>query len=271
MTAKVNLGYAGQRCSIVNSHYLLGNGYRGFNPVLKRFSGQDSLSPFSVGGEHGYIYSNNNPINNTDPTGHGPLIDFVISMFYSMVRGLKSEVEVSDILAGKKVVQKTLKDASAVEPWDKISLDGGKVILGANREVSASLDGLKALKYFAERETVRVKGRKINVLAGTHGEPDGENWLFGKYKQTLHVNQELMDIFNALLNNPGIYYPELEGRVNLVDTRKINEKDFAKILSNPDEHSVLLYCFSRNDQTLLEALNLEPVVSWVHPKGFIPE
>ncbi len=46
----IPLQYAGQRRSSVSGHYLLGNGYRGFNPILKRFAGQDSYSPFGAGG-----------------------------------------------------------------------------------------------------------------------------------------------------------------------------------------------------------------------------
>lgn len=67
---KINVGYTGQRHSAVSGHYLLGNGYRGFNPVLKRFAGQDSLSPFGAGGEHGFAYCGNNPVNRSDPSGH---------------------------------------------------------------------------------------------------------------------------------------------------------------------------------------------------------
>ncbi|MBF0035828.1 hypothetical protein HAX39_25090 [Citrobacter freundii] len=64
------ISYIGQRRSGVSGHYLLGNGYRGFNPVLKRFAGQDSLSPFGAGGEHGFAYCEGNPVNRTDPSGH---------------------------------------------------------------------------------------------------------------------------------------------------------------------------------------------------------
>lgn len=44
------LGFNGQRRGPVTGHYLLGNGYRAFNPVLMRFNCPDSLSPFGKGG-----------------------------------------------------------------------------------------------------------------------------------------------------------------------------------------------------------------------------
>lgn len=65
----VVIGYTGCRYSAVSDQYLLGNGYRGFNPIVKRFMGQDNLSPFSLGGVHGYEYTGSDPVNHTDPNG----------------------------------------------------------------------------------------------------------------------------------------------------------------------------------------------------------
>ncbi|QXH56969.1 RHS repeat-associated core domain-containing protein [Pseudomonas maumuensis] len=51
-------------------HYLLGNGYRVFNPQLMRFISADHLSPFGGGGINSYMYCSGDPINNIDPSGH---------------------------------------------------------------------------------------------------------------------------------------------------------------------------------------------------------
>src|SRR5450830_1344322 len=50
------LGFNGERADAVTGHYLLGNGYRAFNPVLMRFNNPDNLSPFGEGGLNAYGY-----------------------------------------------------------------------------------------------------------------------------------------------------------------------------------------------------------------------
>ncbi|EPJ83955.1 MULTISPECIES: RHS repeat-associated core domain-containing protein [Pseudomonas] len=63
------LGFNGERPDPVTGHYLLGNGYRAFNPVLMRFNSPDNLSPFGEGGLNAYGYCEGDPINKSDSTG----------------------------------------------------------------------------------------------------------------------------------------------------------------------------------------------------------
>ncbi|MDN4546485.1 RHS repeat-associated core domain-containing protein [Pseudomonas sp. C32] len=64
------LGFNGERPDPVTGWYLLGNGYRAFNPVLMRFNSPDSWSPFGEGGFNGYGYCAGEPVNRVDPSGH---------------------------------------------------------------------------------------------------------------------------------------------------------------------------------------------------------
>jgi RHS repeat-associated protein len=77
------LGFNGERADPVTGHYLLGNGYRAFNPVLMRFNSPDRRSPFDKGGINAYAYALGNPVNHTDPTG-----EFAQAILATIQRGL---------------------------------------------------------------------------------------------------------------------------------------------------------------------------------------
>jgi RHS repeat-associated protein len=64
------LGFNGELPDPVTGCYLLGNGYRAYNPALMRFNSPDSMSPFDSGGINSYAYCLGDPINMSDPTGH---------------------------------------------------------------------------------------------------------------------------------------------------------------------------------------------------------
>jgi RHS repeat-associated protein len=63
-------GFNGERQDPVLGGYHLGNGYRMYNPALRRFTSPDSMSPFGAGGINSYSYCAGDPINHTDPSGH---------------------------------------------------------------------------------------------------------------------------------------------------------------------------------------------------------
>lgn len=78
------LGFNGERSDALTGCYLLGNGYRAFNPVLMRFNSPDSFSPFERGGLNSYAYCSGDPVNGRDPSGHAVIFgvfDFADSLF----------------------------------------------------------------------------------------------------------------------------------------------------------------------------------------------
>lgn len=64
------LGFNGERAESSTGHYLLGNGYRAYNPALMRFNSPDSLSPFGSGGLNTYMYCLGEPVSRHDESGH---------------------------------------------------------------------------------------------------------------------------------------------------------------------------------------------------------
>lgn len=63
-------GFSGEVADPLTGHFLSGNGYRAFNPVLMRFNSADNLSPFAAGGINAYAYCRGDPVNRQDPDGH---------------------------------------------------------------------------------------------------------------------------------------------------------------------------------------------------------
>ena len=63
-------GFDGEVNDEATGYQFLGGGYRAYNPVYRQFMAKDSFSPFKK--VNGYGFGDNNPIMNTDPTGHTP-------------------------------------------------------------------------------------------------------------------------------------------------------------------------------------------------------
>ncbi|QPC85597.1 hypothetical protein GA830_01710 [Mesorhizobium sp. NBSH29] len=63
------LGFNGETLEPMG-FYLLGRGYRAYNPALMRFHSPDNMSPFGEGGINAYMYCGGNPVAFRDPSGH---------------------------------------------------------------------------------------------------------------------------------------------------------------------------------------------------------
>lgn len=70
-------GFNGERQDPLSGVSHLGNGYRAYSPALRRFTCPDSESPFGAGGINAYVYCDHDPVNNTDPSGHGPITSLI--------------------------------------------------------------------------------------------------------------------------------------------------------------------------------------------------
>lgn len=66
------LRFNGEFQELMTGYYPLGQGYRMYSPILRRFISPDgyAFSPFGRGGRNAYAYCDCDPVNRADPTGH---------------------------------------------------------------------------------------------------------------------------------------------------------------------------------------------------------
>ncbi|MBF0035795.1 RHS repeat-associated core domain-containing protein [Citrobacter freundii] len=234
------IGYTGQRRSGVSGHYLLGNGYRGFNPVLKRFAGQDSLSPFGAGGEHGFAYCGGDPVNQSDPSGHGPLLDFIISLTLDGVRLARREAVVAE---GAEVVaaQHRLAVAgSAANLTTELSVDGSITVTRAGGlEEALTVNKANGLTLQFQQDFLRKAGvqvlnvRRDGFLDVRIAERNASGLAArGKFTIQLQVNR---NIRNARFN--GLRYREFDPKLNkaLGEYTNLSASDFDDFISEQED------------------------------------
>lgn len=112
-------GFNGELPDPVTGNYLLGNGYRAYNPVLLRFNSPDTMSPFGKGGVNAYAYCEGDPVNFADPSGHGKWSRLLGALFSGSKRSKKAnkaikmrvveEVTDSNGLKYSKIITRTRK------------------------------------------------------------------------------------------------------------------------------------------------------------------
>lgn len=147
-------GFNGQQADSETGHYLLGNGYRAFNPVLMRFNSPDILSPFGDGGVNTYAYCAGDPINRVDPSGQASwetalqigaaFAGIVVSL---AIFGKGPALAVAGLLAGTAsgaatVVQVLNEDTN---PQASKTLGAAALVLGVASMGMAALSGARWL------------------------------------------------------------------------------------------------------------------------------
>ena len=159
LSVGISSGFNGHIIEKSTSNYLLGNGYRTYNPVLRRFHLPDSLSPFGRGGLNSYAYCGAEPVNRSDPTGRA------FSWFRS-----------------RRLARLTTLNANAAPNPALISLQAGAdelMILNrmhgdAVAELASAPDALSRAPLLNNRDSIRI--RMENIIEADGGRIDLTHW-----------------------------------------------------------------------------------------------
>jgi RHS repeat-associated protein len=209
------LGFNGERRDPVTGHYLLGNGYRAFNPVLMRFNSPDSLSPFGKGGVNAYAYCAGDPVNRVDPTG--AVLKLVLGGFKDIAMG--TEILVSDsrnfFPSLKRPVKYTGRQANAAAKAHNEAVSNFKKV----EEVQGSLE-----KQLQEQSNKLASTKKQAIDEGVvEGSTAYEQQIKSDVLAAFLTHQDLMSSNRELINaNIDAYktYKKLQTELVLEEIRK---------------------------------------------------
>ena len=171
-----HLGYNGEVKERQTGCYLLGNGYRAYNPVLMKFHSPDSLSPFGKGGVNPYAYCEGDSINNVDPTGHWKLFGWFRSGSNKKINnlGVKPEKKVtvkSQHLEAVVTLKKsaiTDRNVNRMKGYDESSKNGNDTTGQAENYLKTAETSI-AKAYRESEEAVRSLNDEQSFLSKNIG------------------------------------------------------------------------------------------------------
>ncbi|RMO06950.1 YD repeat-containing protein [Pseudomonas coronafaciens pv. zizaniae] len=213
-------GFNGERPDPVTGHYLLGNGYRAFNPVLMRFNSPDSLSPFGRGGMNAYAYCQGDPVNRSDPGGHAPrLTGFYFhklpnEMFSQVIKHLPP----SDLVSLSKTSRTMREKIYGLLNIPKIDTDDPSALLTIQRNLQSGtgVPGNNALYKEHVRAHIGDVARRTDLNLSAH---------------VARVDNDVQVFLDSVTMRPRATYKDFKAKVD--GDRKLYAKN-PDILENID-------------------------------------
>ncbi|MDN4543672.1 RHS repeat-associated core domain-containing protein [Pseudomonas sp. C32] len=189
------LGFNGERRDPVTGCYLLGNGYRAFNPVLMRFNSPDSWSPFGKGGLNPYAYCLGNPINKTDSNGHaGYSISSIV-----IAKKISRNFRLNKILPNRRQIQ---TPHFSMNPTERLKASDELLqIYDDFSKIDSHQDRVFNLDY-ENRKTPNLKNLSAGVVNQFNLRTDGLPVTLQKFAKTPHLPYDSSDLLEVLKSNP---------------------------------------------------------------------
>jgi RHS repeat-associated protein len=195
------LGFNGERPDSITGHYLLGNGYRAFNPVLMRFNSPDNVSPFGKGGINQYAYCLGDPINRYDESGHFSLI----KKMTSFLSGLRNRPKASSSPLGVDDVQKYNLYENTID--GVISARAKKyTIKKYNQDLQNGSPAIvvPVMRIQSAEDLLSIpSSEKLRMAARYSGTPYEVNFIFTARKEFFVANLKHADL-SIITNSPKV-------------------------------------------------------------------
>jgi RHS repeat-associated protein len=208
------LAFNGQWLEQMPMSYLLGNGFRAYNPALAIFNCPDTLSPFGAGGINSYVYCLADPINLHDPSGHTPsptLRKFLTQLTLGgadsrphplrrakSLKNLESNNLAAELLqSAKDTVAKPITVIKKLEDFTGLSKDSYKFIYTDQRELLvAPANALKHSVIASHAQSTRIisAGKLQGVIHGPLRLSNHTGHYRANFDSLKHVNKHLRSI-----------------------------------------------------------------------------
>ncbi|ECE0486496.1 RHS repeat-associated core domain-containing protein [Salmonella enterica subsp. enterica] len=238
-------GFNGERQDPFSGVSHLGNGYRAYSPALRRFTSPDSESPFGVGGINAYAYCNADPVNQTDPSGHGPVTWLLRMAIRAGVR-----IGLSEALADGMAT--TLATAGKIETGLELASSAatgiaGASLAGSNPQLAAKLGWASMGLGLAGGldDAIAMGARVRRGMKGLSGRIDRlkKEGLGGKGskmagRRMAHERNQHPSLVDRVLNDIGETRESLRGRYPSEKPEEFYRGDNHE-LSRPDPHGDL--------------------------------
>lgn len=173
LAVMTRLGFNGELREPGFDWYLLGNGYRAYNPRLMRFNSPDSLSPHDKGGRNAYMYCHGEPVMNSDPSGHAllPLVRTGFTYF----------IEAKNTFFSTYQAQRTVGQNPLKALVSTIS-DRGRLLqtMGASNPKTIQFGNASTSKVLP---TARSGGLHQNVVGESSASGNASNYFGGSSRQ----------------------------------------------------------------------------------------
>jgi RHS repeat-associated protein len=172
--------FDGQYQEAFTGFYLLGNGYRTYDPVVMRFHSPDRLSPFGRGGLNAYAFCNADPVNNSDPSGKVSISAFTtatrVQKYFSKLSAFKASNElvlVNKYRGGGRLAREFGDIAGFVKA--RLTLEVTVVRARKDIDVMSFGDGLMHKYVITERGEF--------IIGSTHPRHEISHAAFAKYAE----------------------------------------------------------------------------------------